>query len=288
MKKSTILWLLIGIVLAWSTACAATDYVGEINRAGLPHEAIIAAQFNGGNFGSSKSDETLKRMAKMFREADMVIMEEVSTYKDAGKKTAYKLLDELQRTGDGSWHLLASPITVGPGKEMYVVYYKASKLRPIREEFALSKLLRDELDREPAMATFEVKKTGFRFMAVAFHLVPTNKNPRREVELLAEKPQEFLTGSAIFVGDFNLPIEALRGPFQSAFNATALIEGKTSLKQKIDKKGGYFSQAYDNIMVRGIKVLKTAIVDTVRLSGSLDSARELSDHCPVILVFDPH
>lgn len=283
MKRLIIVFLvMVGMLLSVSCEAVETEYVAGITREGLPKDALLLAQFNGGNFGESKTDETMSLLAKLFKSADIIIIEEVST-KEAGAQAIARLCDALNRTG-AKWICRTSDPTVGPGSERYGVALKDSRVVAIPEKPALSKNLRDLLDREPVMVNLRAK--GKMILVAGFHLVPTAKKPEREVFMISQNTEEFSGDNLIIVGDFNVDFRKLK-PLEMALGVQHQIEGKTSLKLKYDKKGSYLSKAYDNILTRGVKVLKTAIVDTVSYTGSIESARVLSDHFPVVIAVVP-
>lgn len=264
-----------------------TPHESVINKDGMPKDSLLLVPWNVRDFGKTKTPETLAFMANILRDADIVVILEVSTG-DAGASTLAKLADELNRKG-AKWDYIPSDPTIGPGTERYGFLWNTSSVWVNRDDIKLAKSLQNLLDREPAIMTFHAGKK--KFSIASFHLQPddksSGKNPRVEVNAIGQNPAELSSGSMIFVGDFNLSHRELDPVFEGMLKMKHNIEGKTSLKMKLDKKGKYLMRDYDNIYTRGVTVHKAAIYDFVPLAGDLEKARKVSDHLPVYIVFTP-
>lgn len=286
MKKKwfSVLAAVIVVALLNFSAFAQTPYVTRIEKGSAPHDSLILATFNACNLGKTKMKNAgvMKSMAQMFRNVDILAIQEVST-SDAGAFAVAILADELNRTG-AAWDYAISNPTMGPGSERFAFLWKQNKVEAIPRRADLASSVKDLIDREPAKIVFRAK--GKMFTVFNFHLVPTSKNPQIEVKKLGEKPYEFISDqAAIFVGDFNLSHREMKNVFEGIFETLHQIEGKTSLKAKLDKKGSYLHKEYDNIFTRGLRVHEAGIFDFVPAAGSLADARRISDHLPAFIVF---
>ena len=280
MKKFKILIFVLVLLLA-GVASASTNYLSEIPRI---KGNYVFVSWNIANFGRSKSPEELRFIAKILRNADIVAIQEVST-SEAGAKAAAKLSDELNRTGS-KWDYVVSDSThESHSKERYVFLWKTSRVKAIPRRAVLIKSLEKSLEREPAKINFDVK--GQNLTIVSFHLVPTKKKPEREARAVVNIFNEFSADNIILSGDFNLGHKKLNPIFEKKLKLKHQIESKTSLKNKLDKKGKYYSKAYDNIYTKGITVYRSAIVDFVPYFKNLKTAKQISDHLPVIILFTP-
>jgi deoxyribonuclease-1-like protein len=270
-----------------SISFAATPYVDKIPHDGKPKDALVFVHWNGGNFGVSKSDDTLAFMADTVRDADIVVIVEVSTGK-AGSQTVGRFCDALNQTG-AKWICLISDATdKGTKSERYSVSYKPSSVEAIPQEAILSKELKGVIKREPAFVHFRVKGQASKTFTIAgFHLVPKNLHPKDEVDAVGQHSGEFQDGNMIVSGDFNLKQTKIDPVFEDQMHFQHQIEGKTSLGNEVDGKDGYFSQEFDNIYTRGVKVLSAGIIDFVPIFASLQDAKIISDHLPEFIIFVP-
>lgn len=257
-------------------------YVGKIRPLRCLPNSLILVQFNACNFGRSKSDAELVFMAKMFCTTDLIAIEEIST-SNFGAQAVAKLSDELNRTG-GKWDYAVSDSThESNGRERYAFLWRSDRIEAFPHKPILVKQFAGDLEREPAKMTFRI--AGKIFEVFSFHLVPTNKNPLNEVEVLGVNPEIFSGQNCFLVGDFNLGNKELNQVFERQLNFQHQIEGKTSLKKK-NSKGNYRKSEYDNIYLRGnFQLCQAGILDFVPLCPSLKEARKISDHLPVFVEF---
>lgn len=277
--------VLVAVVVTALLSCsvfAQTPYVTRIEKGSAPKDSLILATFNACNIGKTKMKKpgVLAAMAKMFRDVDVLAIQEVST-SDAGAFAVAMLADELNRTG-AAWDYAISDPTTGPGTERFAFFWKKSKVEAIPRSAPLCKSVENVLDREPAKMAFRVGQK--KFSIYSFHLVPTDKNPELEVAKIGQFSAEFMSGPAVFVGDFNLSYREMANVFEGMLHTRHQIEGKTSLKSKIDGKGSYLQKEYDNIFTRGFRVYQAGILDFVA-GGDLKEARKISDHLPAFIVF---
>ncbi|MFH0951197.1 MAG: hypothetical protein V1765_01855 [bacterium] len=85
------------------------------------------------------------------------------------------------------------------------------------------------------------------FWVYTVHLTPKGKNP--EAVAMAANAGEFGIKPYCLVGDFNLSHGDLAVSLEKELGLTHNIEGKTSLKAKLDTADNYLSQEYDNILL---------------------------------------
>jgi endonuclease/exonuclease/phosphatase family metal-dependent hydrolase len=250
-----------------------------------PKERIVVASWNAGNFGATKSSEEIAVMADMLREADIVVLQEIST-SEFGTRAVAKLGDILSRTGS-TWEVATSGATQPKNaeSEAYAVLWKPSKIFFDRKRSGLVAELENGVSREPFKAAFLNSKRE-RFSVYSFHAVPANKKPKNEIAVISVSKE--LTGAekAVFAGDFNLSgIQADALLWKAGFRLSST--GKTSLKQKPDERGNYRLHDFDHAYVKGFEICGSGVIDFVErkfspvTEKSLKEARKISDHLPV-------
>jgi deoxyribonuclease-1-like protein len=117
--------------------------------------------------------------------------------------------------------------------------------------------------------------------------VPTNKNPAKEIRLLAQIPKAYPRKNIIFCGDFNLSgTDDAFDPIKSKGYETSLIDQKTSLKQNCDD-GDCLASVYDNFLFRKTKqdLVKSDVIEFFKDFDDFKKARKLSDHIPIFAEF---
>ncbi|MDQ1344207.1 MAG: hypothetical protein QG650_927 [Patescibacteria group bacterium] len=250
-----------------------------------PRERIVVASWNAGNFGAKKSPEEITAMADVLREADIVVLQEISTT-EFGTRAVAKLGDALSRTGS-KWEIATSGATQPKNaeSEAYAVLWKPSKVFFDRRGSGLVAELENGVSREPFKAAFLNSKRE-RFSVYSFHAVPSNKKPKDEIAVISVSKE--LTGAekAVFAGDFNLSgTQADAFLWKAGFRLSST--GKTSLKQKPDERGNYRLHDFDHAYVKGFEICGSGIIDFVErkfspvTEESLKKARKISDHLPV-------
>jgi endonuclease/exonuclease/phosphatase family metal-dependent hydrolase len=252
-----------------------------------PH---LFVSWNLANFGRSKSPESIEVMANVLKDADIVAIQEVNAGKDYGAQTVAQLAEALSRKG-ASWDYVVSNPTrpSTPGVERYGYLTKKNHVTFSRDQAHLVSELEDVIDREPfALTASLVHADAIQFFTI--HTVPTKKGPAREVEALTGSNEVKNAPRAIFAGDLNLPAGVTDTYFEQMKYKGAIRE-KTSLKEKLDKVGGYLFHQYDNVYVKGITVCESGAIDFVGkyfapvTDESLHKARKVSDHLPVYIRF---
>jgi endonuclease/exonuclease/phosphatase family metal-dependent hydrolase len=249
--------------------------------------------WNLGNFGKSKSDETIEAMADIIFEsgADLVAGQEVSM-NYPGPQAVARLQESLSRRGF-KWDSFHSDPTLprNPSSERYGFWYKPSKFETNRREAHLVSDLRDSVEREPFTAEF-LTRAGNSVRVFQYHAVPAKKNPSAELDAL-KLSNEFKmekSAPAILSGDFNLSPKDT-DPRLVPLGFRSNIQGLTSLKQS-PKDGEHLFRQYDNIYTHGnIVVCFSSVIDfTSRYpapisADDLRKARAISDHLPMVIGF---
>lgn len=259
-----------------------SPYVEKISKSRHSSDSFVLVSFNGCNFGKSKSVESLAFIANIFRNVDLIAIQEVST-SDFGARAVAQLADELNRRGSKWDYVVSNSTHDGASKERYAYLWKTSQIDAMPRSVELLTSLEGDLEREPAKAVFTIKGKTLNF--ISFHLVPAGKHPINEVNKLISKRDVFPAGNVIVSGDFNLDHGKLSEVFEIGLNFEHQIEGKTSLKSKFDN-GNYYMKEYDNIFVRGdITIHRAGILDFVPSFSDLSAARQVSDHLPVFIEF---
>lgn len=264
------------------SSLAETEYFSKISKEGCPNDSLILVSFNGHDFGDTKSNEELSFIANLMKYADIIQLQEIVA-KKGGSNAVARFDSELDRT-DASWDYHVSEPTTGSTQERFASLWKQSSVNFHKPNSGLIERFNGFMVRPPYMSDFS--KGEKKFTIYSFHLAPTAKNPKKEASAISTYQSFFQQQNMFFVGDFNLGNKNLNPYFEKELGFTHQISGKTSLRTKLDKKGKYLKSEYDNIYTRGnIKVCKAGIVDFVPKFKDLESARMISDHLPVFVVF---
>jgi endonuclease/exonuclease/phosphatase family metal-dependent hydrolase len=258
-------------------------YVKEIKKETNAKNVYILTSWNADNFGKSKTKEIIGSMASFMQSSDIVVLQEIST-SDFGARAVTDLLRELNLKGE-KWDCSVSDSThKSKEKERFAFLWKTTRIKAMPQKPVLYGSLKNDLVREPAKMIFQIGSK--KLVVVSFHLAPTAKHPRKEVQALLQHQAEFSEEKIIFLGDFNLGHKDLDPIFEEKMGFHRNIIGKTSLKNKLDENGDYLSKEYDNIYTKGIPVLKSGILNFVGPRKYLSEARKISDHLPVFIVFE--
>jgi endonuclease/exonuclease/phosphatase family metal-dependent hydrolase len=213
------------------------------------------------NLGESKykKDTIVPKLADVIKssEADIVAIQEVvtGTYGDSCIIQLAKLLN---------YNYTISGKTTGEGSERYAFLYRKTI---VMKWSKLDVTLQDSIDREPFMACFEWNKKTFVVRQV--HLVPTSKNPQKEVAKLNYK-------DGIICGDFNLTCNHLIFTnLKLIFNSPLCGKG-TSLK----RDGAVSENNYDHFLVDKTFTIKSSQVYVYPFKWNRNI---LSDHLPILI-----
>lgn len=238
-------------------------------------------------FGRSKTDAEILTMAGIMRDFDIVLVQEVLT-NEGGAQAVARLEEALDRTGF-EWESNISDRTVnweGCGSERYAYLWKPSRAR-LKGKPALAGEYSDLICREPFIATFSVGGGDVTFVNI--HAIPmrSDQHPSQELKYLKELVPED-AGRWVIAGDFNCDTnETVWNPLRQRSFDFILTGQRTTLKQQL-YNGHYLANPKDNMLYStpGLKLVRSGIADTYEITGSLDAARELSDHVPVWAEFE--
>lgn len=234
------------------------------------------------DFGKTKNEEEIMRIAKIVKRADIIAIQEVvGGY--GGPQAVARLSDQLNRMGD-KWDYAVSSRTDSPKymTERYAFIWK-NKFIKIKDRGRLMQL--DSIVyREPFMLDFYVGKKEFSI--INYHARRHNLNPKEEIKPILKQIKDSIAKPMFFVGDFNLiQSDQIFKDFVSDTYGVALKHQKTVLKRSC-KNNEYLHHAIDNIFYSSsIHVLETKVIDYIGFCDRLTLARELSDHLPVFIKF---
>ncbi|VXC16109.1 endonuclease/exonuclease/phosphatase family protein [Maribacter litoralis] len=247
-------------------------------------EQISLISWNIRDFGKTKSNEELDRMAEILRDADIVALQEVvAGY--GGAQAVAKLADNLNRKG-AKWDYVISNPTNSPKyvTERYAFIWKTKNIK-IKNRGALIKELDSLVDREPFFLDFYVE--GRKLSVINFHSRPHDKNPEREILAITDYLiSDDFQHPIILAGDFNVDQKKMvfNGLKEQGYSA-AVIDAKTTLRHNCALEG-YLNYPIDNIFYSDkISANSSYAIDFVKACENLTNARELSDHLPVLLNF---
>jgi endonuclease/exonuclease/phosphatase family metal-dependent hydrolase len=250
--------------------------------------------WNIANFGKSKTEEEIKFIAELMKKYDVVAIVEVVAGK-GGPEAVAALKKELNRSTVKWDYELSLPTTsTMNGSERYAVFWKIARLERVGVA-SLEKIFQKQIDREPFMVGFKVPG-GQTFTVAAFHAVPTNKNPAKEIKLLHKIPAAYPQKNIIFCGDFNLTgTDEAYDAIKAKGYATALVDQKTSLRQQCDTSDDMveddeecLASVYDNFLYRTDKqeLKKSGVIKFYEEFTDYKKARKLSDHIPIVAKFN--
>ena len=238
-------------------------------------------------FGNSKSPEEIATIASILKDYDIVLIQEVVAG-DGGAQAIADLDAALDRTGK-NWDYRVSDPTHnwdGCGQERYAYLWKTSRAI-IRGKPYLAVDYDRRICREPYIATFGIDGTIVTFVNI--HAIPakSDQHPSQELKYLREiVPPD--ANHWIIAGDFNCSTrESVWEPLKSRGYNFILSNQRTTLRTQV-RDGRYLANPKDNILYQrnSFRKVDAGIVDTYQLTGSLDAARNLSDHVPVWVEFE--
>ncbi len=246
---------------------------------------IKVCSWNVENIGKSKSDEDIEFIAIMLRDFDVVAIQEVvAGY--GGAQAVAKLADALNRKG-AKWEYVVSDPTTGSTykTERYAFLWKSHVLK-IKGAPWLEKKYQTLIDREPFYATF---KSGTKEFTLAnFHAITKSKQPETEIKYFKLLPSQYPNLNLIFIGDFNCPqSHTVFNPLKSMGYISVFKNQKTSLKKECNRDTCLASE-FDNIWFDGKKnkVVNRKAIHFYENFQSLDEARKISDHIPIVVEFE--
>ena len=236
------------------------------------------------NFGKSKSDQEIAFIANTIKDYDIVTIQEVVAG-NGGAQAVARLADELNRKGTKWDYRISDPTTSSAYKtERYAFLWKTNTVK-LKGKPWLEQKYQLEIDREPYIATFEIK--GKTITIVSFHAITKSKQPETEIKYFKLLPQAYPNLNLLFVGDFNCPqSHSVFNPLKKMGYQSILENQKTSLKIK-SKGGNSLASEYDNMFykINSVKHIKSDVILFFEKFISLKEARKISDHIPIWFEF---
>ncbi len=236
------------------------------------------------NIGKSKSDSTIIFIANTLKDYDVVAIQEV-VVGYGGAQAIAKLADELNRKGAKWDYTISDPTTSSAYKtERYAFLWKTSKVKKIGDAW-LEQKYNLEIDREPYYCTFQYDDK--QFTLANFHAITKSKQPETEIKYFKFLPEEYPKLNLIFLGDFNCPqSHTVFNPLRKIGYLPIFVNQKTSLKKEC-KENDCLASEFDNIWynTNKIEVLSSKVILFYNLFSSLEEARKISDHIPIIMEF---
>lgn len=247
----------------------------------LATEAQISiCAWNIQNFGKTKNEQEIAFIAHTLKDYDVVaIIEVVAGY--GGSQAVARLADALNRKGAKWEYSISHPTTSRTnGTERYAFLWKSAKLKQIRRAW-LEEKYQKEIEREPYL--IELNHAGKAFTLCAFHAIPANKYPERELRYLRAICDKYPSSNIIFCGDYNCSQEnPVFSPIKAIGYQPILRNQKTSLKNR-PIGSQYLSSEYDNMFYKPVKsgLITSGVVHFYQSFKTLKQARAISDHLPV-------
>jgi len=236
------------------------------------------------NLGCSKSESEITFMAKTVKDYDVLAIQEVVAG-DGGAQAVAKLAAALNRMGFKWDYTISDPTSSSAYKtERYAFLWKTSKVKKIGEAW-LEKQYHLEIDREPYYCTFEHK--GKQFTVANFHAITKNRQPETEIKYFKFLPAQYPKLNLIFVGDFNCPqSHTVFIPLKKMGYSCVFTNQKTSLKKEC-KANDCLASEFDNIWYNTskISIINSKVIHFYDSFQSLDEARKISDHIPIVFEF---
>lgn len=244
---------------------------------------ISLVSWNIRDFGKTKNNDELEKIAEIVREADILAIQEVvAGY--GGAQAVAKLSDILNRKGSKWDYVISKPTNSSKYvTERYAFVWKTKHIK-IKNRGRLLTELDSVVDREPFLLEFYIGKSKLGILN--FHSRPYNKNPQSEVQEISKFIVSSLETPLVFTGDFNMneEDEAFSELLNKGFSPTILNQ-KTTLKTQC-KGFAYLNHVIDNMYFsKDIEKVDGGVIDFVRVCDRVEQARKLSDHLPVFLMF---
>lgn len=248
---------------------------------------INICSWNIENIGQSKSDSEIQFIAVVLKPYDVVAIQEVVAG-PGGAAAIARLHEALNRTGSKWDYCISEPTSGNSYKtERYAFLWKPKAVK-IKGKAWLEFNYKNEVDREPYLATFTDGE--HEFTLVNFHAITKSKQPETEIKYFKFLPSCYPTLNLIFCGDFNCPqSHSVFNPLKSMGYVPALIGQKTSLKQKCVNDRCLASE-YDNFFFKKevFEVIASGFIAFYKSFGELSEARKISDHVPIFVELTWH
>lgn len=249
--------------------------------------SISLISWNIQHLGRSKTEEDIYEIARILRNYDIVVLQEVVAKDPAGAQAVAKIADELNRMGF-QWDYQVSDPTKSPSvyiSERYAFLWKPSSVQMIHRA-KLDTELEDLCFREPFIAKFKQKGRADFFYILNYHSRKYSDKPEEEIIHFIDYPSRFQTDKIIIAGDFNVSeTHAVWRPFYRIGFQSALKNERTTLKWNCQDEN-YLNHPIDNFYFdSGIRMISSGSIDFVQNCESLSRARKISDHLPVFMEF---
>lgn len=247
--------------------------------------SISIVSWNICDFGKTKYEE-IPQLAKIVKDFDIVLIQEVVAIDLGGAKAVARLADQLNRMGNKWDYRISNPTKSPPYKtERYAVLWKPNKAKIINRPF-LDKTIAQAVFREPFLARFEVK--GQTILVANYHARRFDEHPTEEIAYFYDYKTRFPNDKIIIAGDFNCPADdPIFRYLQNIGFQSNLYKQKTTLKYKCDKRGNYLNHPIDFILYDTQHFIKieAGAIDFVNDCNNVKYARSFSDHLPVYAKF---
>ncbi len=247
--------------------------------------SVSVCSWNLMNLGNSKTDKALDFIATTLQNFDIIAIQEVVA-NDGGAQTVARLVDLMNRKGKSWDYTISDPTSTTTHKsERYAFIWNKSKVIKMGDAW-LEKKYSLEIEREPYMATF--KKEGKEFTIACFHAITKSAKPETEIKYFKFIPSEYPSLNLIFCGDFNCPqTHSVFNPLKAMGFLPALKNQKTTLRDRCIN-GDCLASEFDNFFFdrKKVKPEKSQAIPFYRKFNSPKEARAVSDHLPVVLIFD--
>ena len=250
-------------------------------------QELTIVSWNISNFGRTRIEkyQNIDEFAKILRDADLILIQEIVAKDPAGARAVALLADELNRTGSSWDYVISEPtkLTSSQMKERYAFIWKKNKLELNARPFLIS-ALESIAFREPFLAEFKVD--GNTLVVLNYHSRKFYDNPEIEIEPISEYLLNINSSNRILAGDFNLSEdhEVFTRLYNENFSHALTNQGTTLKKKCVD--GNYLNHSIDNFYYRmsDFEMVETGIIDIVEDCDRLLTKRySLSDHVPIFM-----
>lgn len=240
------------------------------------------------HFGKTKSDEMIGFVAETVKDYDLIAIQEVVAKSSGGEYAVHRLTRRLnQIKPKGKWQYLVSEPTSGsPNQSERYAYVVNTKEVEIIDSGFLWETYKDEIEREPYIATFN--KGGLNFTLVNFHAIPKKRQPETEIKYFKFLPDEYPEFNFIFLGDFNIPQNhTVFNPLKSQGYRPVLINQKTTLRMRCKEDDDCLASEFDNIFYdhHQVQLQDGGVLKFYQSFPDMIAARKISDHVPVYFIF---
>ncbi|WP_108424514.1 endonuclease/exonuclease/phosphatase family protein [Flagellimonas amoyensis] len=247
------------------------------------NDEIKLVSWNIKDFGKTKNNEELNKIAEIIKDTDILAIQEVVAG-FGGAQAVAKLTDILNRKGS-KWDYVISNPTNSPKyvSERYAFIWKTHRIK-IKNRGWLVSGLDTSIDREPFLLNFYLDSK--QFTVINFHSRPYNKDPESEIKALTRFVIDSLKTPLIIAGDFNVDEKMpVFNTLKKLGYQTTITGQKTTLKWTCEGNQ-YLNHPIDNIFYsKDIFKVEGKVIDFVRFCEELENARKLSDHLPIFLRF---